>query len=216
MRVVLYDDTCRQEFSLGPLRLGLTHSWIWGASLFKSLGRVDRYAGVKTWAEAFDFLKECGQNSTISSLEYWGHGKWGEVRVGCERLRISSFEESHPHYNGLLALQRCLSAESTLWFRTCETFGGDLGHAFAQRAADFFNCRVAGHTHIIGPVQSGFCMLEPGQEPYWHREQGICEGTAKSPQKALWSTFREPMTLTCLGKLPQDKWERERSKQSVA
>jgi len=85
------------------------------------------------------------------------------------------------------------------WFRTCETLGAECGQAFAMAWADFFNCRVAGHTHVIGFYQSGLHSLSPGESPGWSASEGILEGDAREPLRAAESRRGEPNTITCHG-----------------
>src|SRR6185369_4655873 len=85
------------------------------------------------------------------------------------------------------------------WFRTCETLGADCGQAFARAWADFFKCRVAGHTHVIGFHQSGLHSLRPGEIPTWSADEGIIEGDARNPLRAAKSTRGTSNTITCFG-----------------
>ncbi|MGB1700273.1 MAG: hypothetical protein ACPHRO_09985, partial [Nannocystaceae bacterium] len=86
----------------------------------------------------------------------------------------------------------------TLWFRTCETFGAQPGHDFARHLAAHMGARVAGHTYIIGPLQSGLHLLAPGQRPAWSDSEGLAEGTPQAPLRARWSSISAPNTITCL------------------
>jgi len=89
------------------------------------------------------------------------------------------------------------------WFRTCETFGADAGHDFARAWTSYFDCRAAGHTYVIGPWQSGLHTLEPGARPHWSADEALIEGSAAEPQRAAWSSRREPNTISCLhGSIP--------------
>lgn len=85
----------------------------------------------------------------------------------------------------------------------CETFGAEIGQRFAKAWVDFFNCRAAGHTYIIGPFQSGLHILKPGEEPNWSPWEGLKDGTPAAPKHALWSRPSVPNTITCLhGRIP--------------
>jgi len=66
--------------------------------------------------------------------------------------------------------------------------------------------RVAGHTFIIGAIQSGLHGLRPGGKPDWSAEEGIAEGPATAPVRAHESGIFEPHTITCFkGEVPE-KW----------
>jgi hypothetical protein len=56
---------------------------------------------------------------------------------------------------------------------------------------------------VLGPYQSGLHTLVPGERPNWSAREGLLEGTAADPRRALWSAPREPNTITCLhGRIP--------------
>src|SRR5437762_849941 len=89
----------------------------------------------------------------------------------------------------------CASAgvgRALVWLRTCEAFGADDGQAFAARLADTLGARVAGHTFIIGAVQSGLRTLAPGSRPTWSSAEGIAEGTPAQPIRAHGSGILRP------------------------
>jgi hypothetical protein len=86
-----------------------------------------------------------------------------------------------------------LPALGTLWFRTCSTFQGAAGQSFAEAVSRHTGARVAAHTFIIGPWQSGLRTLRPGQAPTWSRDEG-----RDKDGRALWSGPLQPRTVTCL------------------
>ena len=95
--------------------------------------------------------------------------------------------------------------EALLWLRTCEAFGATAGLDFATRLADGLGARVAGHTFIIGAIQSGLHGLRPGHRPDWSAEEGIAKGTADAPLRAHGSGLRRPRTVTCFsGEVPPE------------
>ena len=103
-------------------------------------------------------------------------------------------------------LRERLAPGALVWFRTCETFGGAAGHDFARAFTDFFGCRAAGHTFIIGYWQSGLHLLEPGQAPHWDASEGLAKGTPERPELAAWSAMGAPNTISCMtGRVP-DGW----------
>lgn len=195
LRLLIYDDTCRGR----PFLTGLTHSWIVGGWLYRLLGRFDYLRGIRSWAEGLQWLAEAAPHRPISEIQFWGHGKWGLAKVGTESLDTSALRPDHPYHSLMCAIRdRLVDSNALWWFRTCETFGCRPGHRFSVEWTNFFGCRTAGHTYIIGPWQSGLHCLDPGQRPDWSVEEGLARGTPDAPRKALWSKPGEPNTITCL------------------
>lgn len=197
---MVYDPTDRGR----PGLPGLSHSWWAGGLLYRGLGRIDAWTAARSWSEALDWLATVEPSQPIGEIQYWGHGKWGRVMIDDERLDIHALEPEHELHEGLKRVrQRLIPGQSQWWFRTCETFGAEPGHAFAKAWTDFFGCPAAGHTYIIGPVQSGLHRLRPGQIPNWSVEEGLAEGTPEEPKDALWSKWGQPNTISCLhGRIP--------------
>jgi hypothetical protein len=199
---MIHDRTCRGR----PLVPGLSHAWWLGGHLYRALGRFDAWTGVASWAEALDFLRTAAPGRPIAEVQYWGHGKWGNARVGCEPLDARALAREHELAPALrdVAARMLPGAEGLWWFRTCETFGARAGHAFARDLADFLGCRVAGHTYVIGHVQSGLHSLMPGADPSWPDDEALREGTPDEPTRAHWSRWGAPNTITCLrGSIPR-------------
>lgn len=196
LRLMIYDRTCRGR-GLVP---GLGDAWWLGGALYARLDRLDAHRGVTSWAEGLRFLAEHRPQEPVAEVQFWGHGKWGEARVGAERLDSSALAASHPLRRDLDALRARLlpDARSLLWFRTCETLGAVRGQDFARRLADDLGCRVAGHTFIIGFFQSGLHALSPGRAPAWSPREGLREGSPEAPRRARWSGPTRPRTITCL------------------
>lgn len=195
LRVMLYDDTCRSS-RLGP---GLTHSWIAGGALYRARKKLDLYQGFSSWDDGLAWLAEVGSEHPISEIQFWGHGKWGMALIQGQRLDVSALTPGHRWYPHLCQVRQALvGPQARWWFRTCETFGGHVGHQFATRWANFFGCKASGHTFIIGPWQSGLHTLSPGQSPDWSPEEGILEGDADDPRRASWSKQGAPNTISCL------------------
>ncbi|MBW2734500.1 MAG: hypothetical protein JRH20_19105 [Deltaproteobacteria bacterium] len=200
LRLLIYDRTCHGR----PLRPGLSFAWKTGGWLYRSLGRIDAMRGVESWGEALKWLSTQQSEAPIDEVQYWGHGKWGSARVREEVLDIHALRPGHLLHPHLLQLRSRLHADSLWWFRTCETFGADAGHAFARGFTDFLGCAMAGHTHIIGYYQSGLHRLRPGQAPHWPSEEGLACGTPAAPEEALWSKRSLPHTISCLqGRIPE-------------
>ncbi len=196
LRLMVYDRNCRGR----KARPGLSHAWWAGAKLYRSLGRLDAYRGVDSWEEALEWLAEYREQEPLAEVQYWGHGKWGSARVRDQHFDRSALEPGHALHSRLAAVRdRLLPGDQGLWwFRTCETFGARPGQRFADELSDFFDSRVAGHTFIIGHVQSGLHSILPGQRPEWSENEGLREGSPDEPKEAYWSRWRAPNTITCL------------------
>lgn len=180
----------------------LASAWAMGAKLYRGVGRIDEARGVASWDEALDWL--ASQHVPISQIQYWGHGKWGSARVNDDVLDATALQSSRKAK--LEAIRERLAPDALVWFRTCETFGARRGIDFAERLADFFGCRVAGHTYIIAFHQSGLHGLAPGMRADWSPEEGLEEGTPDAPVRAKWSKPWAPRTITCLGSRIPDEW----------
>jgi len=186
------------------LPVGLTHTWTAGGRLFRALNRIDFCQGFDNWYEAWMWLANVCPEEKISEIRYWGHGGPGRVWMGNESL--GPYAPVTSKYKSLISrVQKRLTDDALIWFRTCSTFGADAGRVFAQNWAMNMNCRVAGHTHAIGFLQAGLHSLKPGDEPYWIYDEGIEQGTAEKPKKMSGSWLSSPNLITCLhGEIPND------------
>jgi hypothetical protein len=199
LRLLIYDRTCDGRHGLP----GLSAAWRGGALLYRARGLLDGVCAAASWQEAFGFLHEQSAERAISEVQFWGHGKWGDARIGSEVLDERALLRSHPLYAALGSLRSRLAPDALWWFRTCETFGADRGQRFARVWADFLGSRAAGHTYVIGFWQSGLHLLAPGARPDWSPDEGLMQGSAAVPERARWSLPAEPNTITCLrGTLP--------------
>jgi hypothetical protein len=201
LRLMIYDRSCRAPIALP----GLSHAWWAGAQLYRSLGRLHAYHGVDSWEQALAWLADFRPSERIAEVQYWGHGKWGGARIRQQYLDRCAIERGSPLHARLAAVRdRFLpEARGLWWFRTCETFGARPGQRFASELADFLGARVAGHTYIIGHVQSGLHTLRPGERPTWSEDEGLREGSPDEPRRAHWSRLQAPNTITCLrGTIP--------------
>src|SRR5690349_16164330 len=124
LRLMVYDRTC------GPL----TWSWWAGGHLARATGRLDGRAGFDRWTDALRWLCDQGRDHPIGEIQYWGHGHPGLVRMAGERLDRTALEPGHPLHDDLRRLRDRLApgGQALFWFRTCETFAGPEGHAFAR------------------------------------------------------------------------------------
>lgn len=195
MRAIVYDNTCvKTRGRLSPI-------WATGARLYKSLGRTDAVQGVASWDEALTWLGT--QREPIDEIQYWGHGKWGLAFVGDDVLDATAFVDRGAQLD---AIRERLSPDALIWFRTCETFGAKPGIEFAERLADYFGARVAGHTYIIAFNQSGLHGLAPGARADWSPSEGLAEGTPEAPIRAKWSRPWRPHTITALSGAVPESW----------
>jgi hypothetical protein len=197
---MVYDRTCVS------LPLPLSHAWRAGSVLYRGLGRLDATFGATSWDEALAWLASHERDRRISEIQYWGHGRWGRVLVAKDVLDATALAPGHPLHRRVAAVKERLvpGGEALVWLRTCEAFGASAGLDFASRLADELGAKVAGHTHIIGALQSGLRGLRPGSSPDWSAEEGIREGTAEAPVRAYRSGPRRPRTITCFaGEVPE-------------
>lgn len=183
MRALVYDRT--QGY--------LSQIWSKGSVLYRGLGRLDAVRGATSWDEALRWLGSL--NEPITEIQFWGHGKWGRALVDRTVLDVGALHAKRPQ---LEAVCERLSDDALIWFRTCETFGARAGQDFAERFADFFGVRVAGHTHIIGFQQSGLHGLRPGEPAHWSADEGLRAGSAEVPLRAHRSALWRPRTITAL------------------
>lgn len=192
LRLLVYDRTCKSDHGFG-----LSTVWGAGGGVYRGLGRVDASFGASTWAEAFAWLATHRPEEPLAHVQYWGHGKWGDVRVGDDRFTAAALAPEHVHAPVIDAIRDRFQpgSESLFWLRTCEAFGADAGIDFAYRLAHRLRVRVAGHTHIIAALQSGLRVLEPGKRPTWSATEGLKRGSAAKPEEAYESGFLRPRTV---------------------
>ena len=198
LRLVVYDATGHGRSWFQPL---LTASWRVGSGLYRHYPhdtRVDAIYGATSWTDAVAWLASVEPTQAVSEIQYWGHGLPGRVFIAGEAVTSSSFTQG-PLAEDWRAVAARLTRTSLVWFRTCGAFGGPAGHEFATTTARFFDCRVAGHTFVIGPVQSGLHSLGAGATPGWSVDEG--QGTAGELLGSLpWS----PHTISFLnGAIPK-------------
>lgn len=201
LRLLVFDRTCTGR------PLGLTSAWRTGSVLYRALGRIDAAYGASRWDEALEWLGRVEASRPIEEIQYWGHGRWGRVLIAADALDAASLAPGHPLEARLDAVRERLVPDggALVWLRTCEAFGAAAGLDFAARLADRLGARVAGHTHVIGALQSGLHGLLPGRRPHWSAVEGLAEGTAEAPVRAMGSSPRRPNTITCFdGAVPPD------------
>jgi hypothetical protein len=202
LRLLVFDRTCLR------LGVGLSTAWSAGSVLYRALGRVDAARGVASWNEALGWIASFEPDRPIAEIQYWGHGRWGRVLVGDDVLDASALLPHAPHARSIAAIRERLlpGGASLLWLRTCEAFGAIAGQDLAQRLADSLGARVAGHTFVIGALQSGLRALAPGGRPQWSSTEGLAEGTAEDPRRALGSAPWQPRTVSCFSNEVPAAW----------
>lgn len=203
LRLMIYDRTC--VGTRAPV--GLSTAWGAGSVLYRGLGRLDGTFGATSWDDALAWLARFEPSRPIAEIQYWGHGQWGRALVDRDVLDARALAPGHRLEPRIAAVRERLTpgGEALFWLRTCEAFGATAGHDFAQRLADGLGARVAGHTFVIGAIQSGLRGLLPGHVPDWSAAEGIAEGSPDKPLRAHGSGIGRPRTITCLrGDVPAD------------
>ncbi len=168
--------------------------------------RATAARGATSWKEAIAWAlaQAEARGAPIAEIQAWGHGGWGYMGMGQERLEETSMKSSGSLGAEVDALARALAPDALVWLRCCSAFGEARGRAFAERLAERLGVRVAGHTFIIGAWQSGTHSLRPGERAGWPIDEGI-EATDGRPRCAKLSTPDAPRTLSCLRLgLPKD------------
>ncbi|WP_437875331.1 DUF4347 domain-containing protein [Sorangium sp. So ce513] len=179
--------------------IGLTPIWRAGALLHRMMGAADAWESASSWAEGLGWAARAARERgrKIRSLQVWGHGGWGYMRIGKTRLDEAALRPGSPLDEAITALKGELAGPDALvWLRCCSAFG-HTGQAFARALADRLGCRVAGHTYIIAFYQSGTHSLRPGEAPGWDPREGV-RFSGGAPAGALWSSRTAPNTVSCL------------------
>lgn len=158
MKVVIYDNNPGTGINQWFLKM----TWLVGAYLQKLFGAADKVYGASSWEDAITWLINI-ETDSFSSIQYWGHGNVGTVFLNSKRLPKDLF----------IFIKDKLSPESIIWFRTCSTFCGPMGQEFSRYLADSLNCTIAGHTRIIGFLQSGLHTRKPLTNPSWPSSEGM-------------------------------------------
>lgn len=203
LKLLLYDRTCKETRGVG-----LSTVWGAGSDLYRVLGRQDANFGASSWAEALAWMANYEPERPIAEIQYWGHGKWGSVKIDDDGFGSPELEAGHTHAPVIDRIRDRLLPNngSLLWLRTCEAFGADTGIDFAYRLAHRFRAKVAGHTYIIGALQSGLRVLEPGKRPKWSASEGLSEGSPAEPRSAFTSRLLAPRTVHFMSNSFPQKW----------
>lgn len=177
-----------------------------GAALGRVLGRFDGVLFASDWESALNQVLRFRDGEPLEELQVWSHGKWGEVRLGRDSLRLEDLGATSPRAAVLRRLGQRFGANGLLWLRSCETFGSVRGKAFARSLADTVGVRVAGHTFVIHAWQSGLHSLRPSEAPGWPDDEGILVGTAEAPRSGRRSGPFERNTITALQMRAPGEW----------
>jgi hypothetical protein len=177
----------------------LRFSWITGGKFYQLFRGIEQHSGFDSWIEALKWLCSVEPNKKINSIQFWGHGSPGRVWINGEALSARSVLASSEHRKFLLDLSDRLDEDAVVWFRSCNVFTGHEGKLFAVTMSKILNCKIAAHTYIVGPWQSGLHTIKPDEKPSWSVEEGM-EG-----EKRLWSMPWSPNTVFCLtNKIPKE------------
>jgi len=161
--------------------------WTWaiGARLFKLFGLATYIFGATSWPEAAGWLERLPK---VDEVHFWGHGRPGAALIN----HVNIIGEEH-NAVVLRALKRVLKVPGLFWLRTCSSFHGRSGKAFAALLASTTERVCAGSTYIIGfPWHSGIHAIGPGQNNRWPAEEGA------GPYGLLKSHYSAPNTRFCL------------------
>jgi hypothetical protein len=195
---MIWDPTC------GPL----SAAWRAGSLLYRSLRRLDATHAAASWPDALGWLATHGGDQQIAEIQFWGHGKWGAAKIDDDPLDVEALAPGHPYAPVFARIRDRLipDGRALWWFRTCETFGATSGHEFARAFVTKLGCRAAGHTYVIGVLQSGLHCLSPGDAPDWSPSEGLAEGTPDEPIRALDSRPGAPHTISCFTGAIPSRW----------
>jgi len=149
--------------------------------------------GVSSWHDALDKITDAVPPGTrLMELQLWGDGAPGMPTINGKSAPDIFWKE----------LANLVMADSLVWFRMCSVFFGHKGQAFAERTANELNCRIAGHTRVIGPLQSGLWTLRPGQTPRWADGMATDHGDWQDYK----SSWHAPRTIFCTTMKVPEGW----------
>lgn len=183
----------------------LRFSWITGGKFYKLFHSIEHHAGFDNWQEAFEWILSVEPDRKINSIQFWGHGSPGRVWINGDALSIRSLTEQSQHYIMLKKLKDRMAKDSVIWFRSCNVFSASEGRFFSIAFCQFMQTKIAGHTYIVGPWQSGLHTIKPGQRPSWDLSEGL-KKTEDGKIKKLWSTPWEKNTVFCLNNKIPEGW----------
>lgn len=145
MKIILYDNTENG-----------VKEWFWRRYIQVRAGW--RKFGVASWHDGIDRILDAVRPGTrLMELQIWGDGSPSMPAINGKAPPEMFWKE----------LANLVTPESIVWFRMCSVFYGEKGLRFAHNTALQLGCRVAGHSRIIGPWQSGLFRVTPGGTPSW-------------------------------------------------
>jgi len=185
MKVVIFDST----------ENGIKE-WFWRRYMQARVGW--RKFGASSWDDAAEAIGAAYRGAVmklkpqhraafrLSEVQIWGDGASGLPMIAGKPMSEAFIRR----------IQVSVGPESLVWFRMCSVLFGGKGQAFAERTAKELGCRIAGHTHTIGVLQSGLYSLGPGESPHvstWGPRDEVLAGDWTK----LESGWREPRTIFC-------------------
>ncbi|MBI5866493.1 MAG: hypothetical protein HZB38_18650 [Planctomycetes bacterium] len=127
----------------------------------------------------------------IRRIEFWTHGGPGWFKIQSRALGREFFASNDKRVQeALRTLRAALLPDAVLHFRSCSTFFGPRGRAFAQASSEFFNqggkrITVIGHTRPTGLTHPGQKTLAPGDRATWDDWDGAIETRLRGVQILL-------------------------------
>ena len=182
MKIIAYDAT--DHSAAGK-------TWPIGAHLYKKAGKADIAIPARTLRDVFDALPD----EKITQLEFWCHGAPGMISFCGRRYFTGDI------FAPMTFLGEHYSVD-LIWFRSCSTFAGMAGQAFASTVSRSVPATVAGHTHKIAGLQAGLHTLTPGQIPYWDP----LEGATRKQTGGQWSRPWSPNVITAWCNQVPENW----------
>jgi hypothetical protein len=209
LRLVVFDATdtpkahVRRAVAEGAAArsVGLSPIWWAGTWMHRLLRAADATLGARSWDEALCWATHLATTSgrPIGTIQFWGHGTWGSMLLGRSRLDQEALGLGQPLSSAIDRFRaQLLGPDALFWLRCCSAFGAQPGRVFAEKLAKRLNCRVAGHTHVIGFWQSGTHSLRVSETPSWNAAEGL-RFDGERVLGALGSSPSAPRTMTCLG-----------------
>lgn len=162
------------------------------ARLYKVLGIIDEYYAADSWHSIPWENLSAGED--FNQIHYWGHG----VPGGAYLNHVNLWNALADSPNLAASIKEVLSSYSgILWLRTCSSFQGSVGQAFASALSYHLNRIVVGHTYNIAIFQSGGHVLGKDKVPYWDTKEGA---------DRQWSSYKAPNTIFCIQNSIPRKW----------
>lgn len=132
-------------------------------------------------------LRQRGLKS-IRRIEIWTHGNPGTFRIQRKHLGREIYTARDPKLlESLQMLRGLLTGGAVIHFRSCVTFHGPDGRAFAEETSRFFNATgkgvvVMGHTRPTGLIHPGARTLLPGRRAHWSDREGTLEAPLQNAE----------------------------------